>query len=244
MTDWIFLVPNNVGDGVVGCGDGRFCCYGQGGYQCCSTPLNSFSLGVGTYLNSVTAPSPTTIEITTQIANPTTTSTTATASTSTASTSTTSTSTASTGTASTSTNTSRRTSSASTLVLTQRTSTISSTSTVRSTVAPSSTPPSPTPKAGVHQYVAVGVGIGVAVGLVILGGCAYFLLRRSRRTPETRRQPAVVPYVDGKSEMDAVANRKREHRNFEIMTHRPPIELDGRNEFPELSGSLGSRDAG
>ena len=234
MTDCIFLVPNNVGDGVVGCGDGRFCCFGQGGYQCCSTPLNTFSLGAGTYLNSVTAPSPTTIEITTQIANPTTTSTTATASTSTAFTST----------ASTSTNTSRRTSSASTLVLTQRTSTISSTSTVRSAVAPSSTPPSPTPKAGVHQYVAVGVGIGVAVGLVILGGCAYFLLRRSRQNPETRGPPAVVPYVDGKSEMDAVANRKKEHRNFEIMTHRPPIELDGRNEFPELGESQGSRDDG
>ena len=239
MTDWILLVPNNVGDGVVGCGDGRFCCFGQGGYQCCSTPLNTFSLGAGTYLNSVTAPSPTTIEITTQIANPTTTSTTATASTSNASSST-----ASTSTASTSTNTSRRTSSASTLVLTQRTSTISSTSTVRSAVAPSSTPPSPTPKAGVHQYVAVGVGIGVAVGLVILGGCAYFLLRRSRKESETRTQPAVIPYVDGKSEMDAVAHRKREHRNFEIVTHRPPIELDGRNEFPELGESQGSRDDG
>ena len=182
---------------------------------------------MATYLNSVTAPSPTTIttiEITTQTANLPTTSTTAVASTST--------------------KTPRRTSSASTLVPTQRTSTISSTSTVRSAVAASSNPPSPTPKAGVHQHVAVGVGIGVVVGLVILGGCAYFLLRRSRKNPETMGQPAVVPYVDGKSEMDAVANRNREHRNFKIVTHRPPIELDGRNEFPELGESHGSRDDG
>ena len=221
MADLTLLVPNTVGNGVVGCGKGQFCCFGQGGEQCCSNSLNLFSLGVATYLNSVTGPSPTTIEIT--IDTPTTTSTTATAYKST--------------------NTPRRTSSVSTLVPTQRTSTISSTSTVRSAVAASLTPPSPTPKAGVHQHVAVGVGIGVVVGLVILGGCAYFLLSRSRKNPETRGQPAVVPYVDGKGEMDAVANRKREHRNFEIVTHRPLIELDGRNEFPELGESHGSRDA-
>ena len=228
MTDWILLVPNDIGNGVVGCGDGRFCCYGQGGDGCCSTLLNVFSLGVATYLNSVTGPSPETLELT--ITNPTPTSTTATASTST--------------------NTSLRTSSASTLVPTQRTSSVSSASTVRSTVAVSSTTPSPTPKAGVHQHVAVGVGIGVAVGLVIVGGSLYFLLYRSRKKSATGGQPAGVLYVDGKSEMDAGANRKRDkirktdNRNQEIITHRHPIELDGGNEFPELGESHGSRDDG
>ena len=226
MTDWILLVPINVGNGVVGCGDGRFCCYGQGGYKCCSTLSNVFSLGVATYLNSVTGPSPKTLELT--ITKPTTTSTTATASTST--------------------NTSLRTSSTSTLVPTQRTSFISSASTVRSVVAVSSTPPSPSPKAGVHQHVAVGVGIGVAVGLVIVGGSLYFLLGRSRRKSETGRQAAGVLYVDGKSEMDAGANRKRDNRNQnrkgDIMTHRHLIELDGGNKFPELGESHGTRDDG
>ena len=181
-----------------------------------------FSLGVATYLNFVTGPSPKTLELT--ITNPTTTSTTATATTST--------------------NTSLRISSASTLVPAQRTSSISSASAVKSAVAVSSTPPSPSPKAGVHQHVAVGVGIGVAVGLIVVGGSLYFLVGRSRKKSETGGQPAGVLYVDGKSEMDAGANRKRDDRNQEIMTHRHPIELDGGNEFPELAESHGSRDDG
>ena len=58
-------------------------------------------------------------------------------------------------------------------------------------------------------------------------------------------------YVDGKSEMDAGSNRKRDNRNQnrkrddrnqEIMTHRH--ELDGGSEFPELGESHGSRDDG
>ena len=161
---------------------------------------------MATYLNSVTGPSPKTLEFT--IADPTTSSTTATASTST--------------------NTSLRSSSASTLVPAQRTRSISSANIVRSAVAASSAPPSHTPKAGVHQHVAVGVGIGVAVGLVILGGCVYFLLRRSRKN---RGQPAAVLYVDGKSEMDAGVNRKRDDRNHEVVANRHPIELDGGSEF-------------
>ena len=222
MTDWVLLVPNSIGDGVVGCGDGSFCCYGQVGFECCSTLSNVFSLGVATYMNSVTDPSPKTLEIT--LANPTTISTAATASTDTS--------------------TSPRTSSASSLVPTQRTNSISSTSTVRSAVAASSTPPSPTPKAGVHQQVAVGVGIGVAVGLVIVAGSLYFLLRRSRKNSEKGGPFAGVLYVDGKSEMDAGANRKRENRNHEVVTHRHPIELEGRNECPELGELHGSRNDG
>lgn len=116
-------VNKNLGDGVVGCGDGLFCCHGQGDNQCCSTLSNVFSLGVATYLNSVAGPSTKTLEVT--IANPTTTSTTATASTST--------------------NMPLSSSSTSILVPAQRTSSISSGSTVRSSVAASSTLPSPTP---------------------------------------------------------------------------------------------------
>ena len=221
MTDWTLLVRHDIGDGVVGCGDGSFCCYGQGGPGCCKTLSNVFSLGVATYLNSATDPSLKTLELT--IADTATTSTPATASTST--------------------NTSLRTSSASTLVPTQRTSVISSASNLRSAVAASSTPPSPTPKAGVlvHKHVAVGVGIGVTVGLVVVGVSLYFLLGRSRKKSETGGQPAGVLYVDGKSEMEAGANSKRDDGDHEIVTHRQPIELDGRNEFPELGESHGSR---
>ena len=222
MTDWVLLVPNGIGNGVVGCGDGSFCCFGQGGFECCSTLSNVFSLGVATYLNSVTDPSPKTLEVT--LANPTTTSTTATASTDSS--------------------TSLRTSSASTGVPTQNTDSISSMNTVRSAVGASSTPPSPTPKSGVHQQVAVGVGIGVAVGLVIVGGSLYFLLGRRRKNSDKKGQSAGVLYVDGKSEMDAGANRKRENRNYEIATHRHLVELDGRIGFPELGESHGSRDDG
>ena len=179
-----------------------------------------FSLGVDTYLNPVTGPSSKTLEFT--IANPTATSITAAASTSA--------------------NTSIRTGSASALVPTQRISWIRSTSTVRFAVAASSNAPSPIPEAGVHQHVAIGAGIGVAVGLTILGGSFYFMLRRSRKKPGTRGRASVVLYVDGKSEMDAGANGKRDDRNNKIMTHRQPIELDGRNEFPELGESHGSRD--
>ena len=222
MTDQTLLVRHDIGDGVVGCGDGSFCCYGQGGPGCCKNLTHVFSLGVATYLNTATGPSLKTLELT--IANPATTSTAAIASTST--------------------NTSLRTSSTSTLVPTQRTSVISSASTLRSAVAASSTPPSPTPKAGVHKHVAVGVGIGVTVGLVIVGVSLYLLLGRSRKKSETGGQPAGVLYVDGKSEMEARANSKRNDGNHETVTHRQPIELDGRNEFPELGESHGSRREG
>lgn len=49
-------------------------------------------------------------------------------------------------------------------------------------------------------------------------------------------------YVDGKSEMDAGANGKRDDRTHEIVINRDPIEVDGRNEFPELGESNLSRD--
>lgn len=74
----------------------------------------------------------------------------------------------------------------------------------------------------------------MAVGLVILGGCLYFLLRRSKKNTETRRQPAGLLYIDGISEMDAGPNRQRENRDREIVTHRHHVELDGRDE---ISGS-------
>ena len=90
--------------------------------------------------------------------------------------------------------------------------------------------------------IGAGVGVGAAVGLMILGGSLYFLQRRSRKRSETEEQPGGLLYVDGKSEMDAVANRKRYDRNHEIVTQRQPIEVDGRNEFPELGESHGSRD--
>ena len=212
MTDWIPLGSSDCGNGGVGCGDCTFCCWGQGNLGCCNTSSNVFSLGVATYLNSVTDPSPKTVQLT--VANPTTTSTTATASTDTS--------------------TSLRTSSTYAPIPTQTASPISSASTVESAVAASSILPSTTPKSGVHQQVAIGVGIGVAVGLVILGGCLYFMLRRSRKRSETGGQSAVRLYVAGKSEMDAGAKRMRGNRNHEIVTHRPPqIELDGRNGFSE-----------
>ena len=62
ITKWIIVSNIDGGNnGVVQCGNGKFCCYGDTSGTCCNTLSDVFSLGVATDVTTITGPSSTSI---------------------------------------------------------------------------------------------------------------------------------------------------------------------------------------
>ena len=77
--------------------------------------------------------------------------------------------------------------------------------------------------------------MGAAVGLAIITGFLYFARRRSKRSP------GGPLYVDGKSEMDAVASGRKGTKVNDTVAERHLNELEGENLLVEIGERYGSR---
>lgn len=210
ITDYIVLVAASPesGNGIVPCGGGYFCCYGQHNPWCCNTSSSVFFLGVATDVTTLTSPRSVTTTQTTE-----------------------------TPTATTSLLSTRPSSSASAVFIAPTTSSTIPASINASATAVTSTPvATSTPKAGLDQHAAVGVGVGVAVGSLALIGFIYFMRRRSKSPPESPLHSEGPLYVDGKKEMDAVQSQKENTREHKLVTERRCAELSGENVPVELTG--------
>lgn len=75
----------------------------------------------------------------------------------------------------------------------------------------------------------------MAVGLVVLAGILYFMLRRSREKPEG------ILHVDGKNEMDAVASERKDTRVCELESDRGFVGLGAESVPMEIGESYGPR---
>ena len=173
------IIGGTVGNGVVACGNGNFCCYHED-TTCCNTSSSVFFLGSATDVTTLTGPS------------------------------------------SMPTSTQSRTSAAASAVSTTAVTGPASGPSLPKAAATSSTraavttiAPSHTPSGGSDSHVSVGVGVGVGlpVGLAILAGFFYLMLRQSKTRPE------------GPLEMDLLADKKKHNIQYELPARNRPVEL-------------------
>lgn len=203
MLIFLFSVGADIGNGVVACGNGTFCCYGEGDDQCCSTSSNVFSLGVATDVTTLTNPSPATIPSTT--ATPT---------------ATTVVSRASFTSAMVFTSITSSTTSASA---------IGSAVAVASTPVASSTLKAGSNRS---VAIGTGLGLGAAVGLVVLAGFLFFARRRSMipfKGPHYVGGKTEMDATASERKGTRVHELTTEARFVELAGESLPVEIGGRH---------------